>query len=182
MDKQSLETYLENEEVQWIGEPDPKFSITFLEYGGHYDAMSGPTSIFGLILGLTLVFSFLFYHQSNWLGLILTIIIGVTIMITPEYLKNQRKKNTKYALTKNKVIFQLWRFGKISMYTLDFDNIYNIIYERNKSGNVVYFIPKTNVDFYTYDFSAGERRHYSTFEMIADVDEVKKCIEQSKME
>ena len=127
--REALEVYLQNETIKWKGEPKPKFSITFLELGGHYDAMSGPTSIFGLVLGMTIVASMVFYNQSNWLAVILTILIGISILIIPEYLKNQRKKNTKYALTENKVFFQLWRWGKISIHSIDIKEIQKVFFQ-----------------------------------------------------
>ena len=175
--REALEVYLQNETIKWKGEPKPKFSITFLELGGHYDAMSGPTSIFGLVLGMTIVASMVFYNQSNWLAVILTILIGISILIIPEYLKNQRKKNTKYALTENKVFFQLWRWGKISIHSIDIKEIQKVFFQEENKLGFVYFIPKSKVDFCTYDFVAGEKRHYPTFEMIEDIDELKSLIE-----
>ena len=168
--RQIQEYLLEKEGIEWEGNPVPKFSITLLELGGHYDVMTGPTSIFGFILAGMLFACYTFYSAGNWIGIILTLIIGIAIILIPDFIKNERKKNTKYAFSKNRVFFQLWRWGKKSVHFIDLADVAQINHQEyeDKSG-VLHFLPKKPFDFYTYDFIAGNRRFYPTFEMIPDV-------------
>lgn len=176
---QVQEKLLEQEVIEWEGQPKPKFSITLLEMGGHYDAMTGPTSIFGFVLAGILFACYMFYKDGNWIGIFLSIVIGIFAILLPDIIKNERKKNTKYAFTKNRVFFQLWRWGKKSIHSIDLADVGQINYQEydDKSG-VIHFLPKKPFDFYTYDFIGGERRFYPTFEMIPDVLELQKRLEE----
>ena len=169
---------LEQEGIEWEGKPKPKFSITLFELGGHYDVMTGPTSIFGLLFAGTLIGCYKFCSDGNWLAFFLTLITGLTVILIPDIIKNERKKNTKYAFTKNRVFFQLWRWGKKSFHFIDLADVGQINYQefKDKSG-VIHFLPKKPFDFFTYDFVSGDRRFYPTFEMVPDVIELQQRLE-----
>ena len=174
-----MQTHLfEKEEIEWEGSPRPGFSITLLESGGYYDAISGPTSIFGLVLGITLIGCYFFYSSGNILGCLATLVIGVSVVLIPDIIKNKRKKNTRYAVTKNRVFFELWRWGKQSIHFIDLAEVENISYQEyaDKSG-IIHFMARKPFDFDTYDFGAGNRRIYPTFEMVPNVVELQKRLE-----
>ncbi len=125
-----IQKYLMDKEgIEWEGSPKPKFSITLLELGGHHDVMTGPTSIFGFLIVGIILGCYKFYSDGNWLGFLLTIIIGIGIILIPDIIKNERKKNTKYAFTKNRVFFQLWRWGKKSTHFIEFADVGQITYQ-----------------------------------------------------
>jgi len=174
-----VQKYLqENEEVEWEGQPKPKFSISLLEMGGHHDVLTGPTSILGFIVGGMLVAGYLFYLNNNWIALAATIIVGIIIIVFPDIIKNERKKNTQYVVTNNRVFFQLWRWGKKSMHVIDLADVGQITYEADKDqSGVVHFLPRKSFDFFTHDFVSGKQRFYPTFEMIPDVIELQKKLE-----
>lgn len=176
---QFQEYLLEKEGIEWEGKPNPKFSITLLEIGGHHDVMTGPTSILGFLLMGILFGCYKFYSTGNWVGFFLTLIIGITVILIPDIIKNERKKNTKYAFSRNRVFFQLWRWGKKSIHFIDLADIGKINYQEydDKSG-IIHFLPKKPFDFFTYDFVSGSRRFYPTFEMVPDVIELQKRLEE----
>lgn len=181
---QQIQEYLfEKEEIEWQGSPNPKFSITLLEQEGYYDVMTGPSSILGYILGGMAVGGYLFYTHDNWVGFVLTMLIGLAIIASPDILKNIRKKKTRYAFTKNRVFFKLWRWGKESVHIIDLADIVKITWQEyeDKSG-VIHFFPNKSLDFYTYDFVTSRRRDYPTFEMVPNVIELTNQIENFRKE
>lgn len=169
---------LDEEQIEWQGQPKPKFSITLLELGGHYDAASGPTSILGFVLVGMVAACYKFYSDGNWLGVLLSLVIGTAVVLIPDFIKNERKKNTKYAVTKDRVFFQLWRWGKKSFHSIDLADIGKMNYQEyeDKSG-VIHFSSRKVFDFFTYDFVAGSKRFYPTFEMVPEVEELYKRLE-----
>ncbi|MEZ5045215.1 MAG: hypothetical protein R2828_35300 [Saprospiraceae bacterium] len=173
----------EQEGIEWEGKPNPKFSLTLFELGGHYDVMTGATSILGFVFGGMLIFGYVFYRQGNWVAFALTMIIGLAIIVIPDILKHERKKHTQYAFTKNRVFFQLWWWGKKSIHFIDFADVGQITYEEygDKSG-VLHFLPKTPFNFFTHDFETGKKRFYPTFEMIPNVVELQKKLEIFRIE
>ena len=167
-----------DEVIIWQGEPKPKFSFTLLELGGHYDAMTGLTSIFGFVLAGIIFFGYRFYTTEKWLLLILTLIIGGLILIIPDVIKHKRKQNTKYVVTNRRVFFRLWNFGKVTIHSIELQHIAKITMElyKDKSG-ILHFLPEKPFGFYTKDFISGEKRHYPTFEMIENVQGVHEQLE-----
>lgn len=164
---------MEKESVIWKGKPKPKFSITILELGFYYDVASGAAGVFGILLFVIFLVTYLFYMAGNIIGVFLTILIGFILIILPDIIKYERKKHTKYAFSRNKVFFQLWRWGNISYHAIDLADVGKITYQeyKDKTG-VIHFLPKKPFDFYTYDFITGSRRFYPTFGMIPNAIEI----------
>jgi len=92
-----------NEKVIWRGRPIRKKGITLLELGGHYDAASGPSSLLGIILALMIGGGVKFYYDENWIAFVLMILLGIGLMILPEWVKNKRREKTEYLITKNRI-------------------------------------------------------------------------------
>ncbi len=169
--------FSKDESLKWQGQPYPKLSVTLLEFGGDSHMVTGPSSIFGFILGGLLFFGFLLYKAENWLGLFFLIVFGLLVLIIPDIIKNKRKQNTKYAVSNQRIYFQLWRFGKQTIHSIDFKDIKGVRTETHKKKlGVIYFLPLKPFDFYTYDFSSGLRRHYPTFEMVKEVEELESLL------
>lgn len=182
--KNHIERHLaKDEEILWIGIPKQNFSVTILEVDDDYDGLTSLKGLFGITLLGIGYFCVSFYNSDNWIGLFLTIILGLVIIAIPDIIKNIRKKNTKYAFSKTKVFFQLWRWGRISFQVIDLAQVGKITYEEfdNKSG-VIHFLPREPFDFYTYDFIAGGRRFYPTFELVSDVIELQKRLDTLRKE
>lgn len=169
---------MEKNEIEWEGSPKPKFSITFLEMGGYHDIPTGPTSILGFVFAGTFGGCYKFYNDGNWIGFFLILILGISIIVIPDIIKNKRKTNTKYAFTKDKIFFQLWHWGKKSTHFIDLADVGQINYEEyeDKSGTI-HFLSKKPFDFFTYDFVLGNRRFHPTFEMIPNVVELQQRLE-----
>ena len=182
-ESQVQQRLMEKEGIEWEGNPKPKFSITLLEMGGHHDVMTGPTSILGFLLVGTFLACYLLFSNGYRIVFFLTLIAGIMSILLPDIIKNQRKKNTKYAFTKNRVFFQLWRWGKKSIHFIDLADVAQINYEEydDKSG-VIHFLPKNPFDFHTHDFISGTKRFYPTFEMVPNVVELQKRLEALRRE
>lgn len=181
---QQIQDYLsEKEGIEWEGSPNPKFSITLLESEGYYDVRTGPTSTLGFILGGMAIGGYLFYTHENWMGFILTMLIGLGLIASPDIVKHIRKKKTRYAFTKNRVFFKLWRWGKERVHIIDLADIVKITWQEyeDKSGTAHFFTNKPP-GFYTYDFVTGRRRDYPTFEMVPDVIELTSRLESLRKE
>jgi len=96
---------MENERVKWKGKPKPKFSVTILELGFYYDVASGAAGIFGILLFVIFLVTYLFHMAGNMIGVFLTILVGFILIILPDIIKYERKIHTKYAFSENRVFF-----------------------------------------------------------------------------
>lgn len=180
---QHLVAWSDDKDLLWEGHPKPEFRITLLELGTYFDVLTGATSVFAFIVFGMLFGVYKFYTANNLLGIVMTLLVGLLIILSPDLLKNKRKRNTRYAFSNRKVYFQLWRWGKITFHSIDLSEVARISYQeyKDKSG-VIHFIPKRSFDFYTYDFLKGSRRFYPTFEMVPDVIELQKQLETLRKE
>ncbi len=161
---------LEDSSLEWKGNPKPKFSISFLELGGDVNVMSGPMSIFGVIVGFTFYFVYSFYTAGNIFGAFFSFILGSFLFVLPDIIKNRRKSYTKYAFSKDRLYFQLWRYGKFSTHIVRLEDANGFTYEEYVDGyGIIHITPKTSFDFFTHDFIAGKKRFYPTFEDIPEV-------------
>jgi len=177
--KKELQECLTEEAIIWEGNPSPNFSITWLESDGTFDAGLGFSNIFAIVLGAIVSLSAVSYNYGSWIGLILTSLIGIAILLAPEIANYKRKRNTKYAFTKNGVFFYLWHWKEKSTHFVDFLDIDRITYEEDADKNgVVYFLPKKAFDFHTRNLDSGSKRMYLTFEAIPNVVDLKKRLEE----
>ncbi len=177
------EQHFQMEGIEWEGKPMYKFSIALLESGGYFDVMAGPSGLIGFLLGGIAVAGFVFYNKGSWVGVALSIVVGTGIIIFPDIVKNIRRKNTRYAFTKNRLFFKLWWWGKESVHYIDLADIGKISYQEyeDKSGTI-HFMSNKAFDFYTYDFLTGRRRDYPSFEMVPNVIELRDKLEKFRLE
>jgi|GEM_PF-2772638 len=181
---QLIQEYLmEKEGIVWRGKPQSQFTVTLLEFDGYFDVMTGPSSVIGYVFGGMAIGGYYFYTKANWTGFVLTMLIGIAIILFPDVIKNIRKKNTRYAFTKNRIFFKLWRWGKRSIHFIDLADIEKISYQeyKDKSG-VVHFMSGKPFGFHTYDFLTGRKRDYPTFEMVPNVIELTERLEELRKE
>lgn len=169
----------DQEAIEWEGRPWSSSRIAEPGAGGHYQApKSASLNILTLAFAATLVGCYKFYNDENWIGLALTLAIGISLMVIPEVMMNESRKRTKYAFTKDRVFFQLWRWGKKSIHFIDLADLAQISYqEYEDKGGMIHFLSKEPLGFYTYDFIEGSRRFHPTFEMIPNVVEVQEKLE-----
>ncbi len=170
-----MQSYLLHQEgIEWQGQPAFQFRITFLEW----EELSVNVSFFLTILGIVSYLCFDF--GSIFWGVIVALPI-VLIVLAPEIYKYFRRKYTKYQCSKNRIHFQLWRWGKITHHYIDFAEIHQIVKEEFKNGKgTIFFIPKRSFSFRTYDFNGGMRRHHPTFEAQNNVKVVFEKLESFK--
>ena len=161
---------LKEEEILWKGKPRKYFSLTFLEMFGYYDSIS-------FITGFQIFFLIFTYYQvrDNYLNdniiiSITSLIIGVTIILLPDLIKNHIKQKTKYYLTNKRVIIDTRNLIKRKVFELMLFEIGNITYQefKNKTG-VIHFMPIGKVNFKTRDFFASKVREYPSFELVENV-------------
>lgn len=183
---QGFQQYLfDKEKILWEGEPNLKFNIVFWDKVKNDGTRSNPLHTKLIYLSAwTMIFliSKIFFNSGRGDN-ILAIVIGLAFIIVLDVLKYLRKKNTRYAVTCNRVFFQLWRWGKKSIHFVDFADIGKITYqEYNEKTGIIHFLPKKPIGFCTYDFETSERRFYPTFELVPNVIELHKQLEELWME
>lgn len=182
---QNFQKYLfEKEGMIWEGEPNPRFRTMvtdIITYENHNGSYLLPVILLTLWL-VMVIFDILLSSGFGSLKSIVIIIIGIALL-APGILKHIRKRQTKYAFTRNRVFFQLWRWGKKSIHYIDLADVAQIIYDvlPDKSGTI-HFLPIKPFDFRTYDFVTGEMRFYPTFEMVPNVIELYTKLEALRQE
>lgn len=178
-----LNSYIDNQDrIEWEDSPRWKFSIAILELGGGSFmvpfAMGSPSLIY-------IIFSIVFvYFCSGYLfTFYLSLLIVLLGFFSPDFYLELKRRNTKYAYTKSKLLFQTWSWGKRKVFILDLSEIKKVTcdYQSDHSG-VIYFMPKMELGFVTHDFDAGNRRHYPTFEDIPNALGVSRQLEQYRKE
>ena len=103
------------------------------------------------------------------------IVIAHLVTFIPIIWRIIRRKKTKYIISDKRVLFQLWKYGRTKYFSIDFDDMKNVVVVReNQKDGVIYIGVKNprGIIFDTYNFNGGERRHQPTLEMIENVEEV----------
>jgi hypothetical protein len=177
------ECLLKDEVIEWEGQPHHSLNLPWASKGQHYDTLSEGCNFPVVIFTIMLTLGYYFYVHENWVALIFNLITGHAIIFTPDVLQYLRMKNTRYAFSQKRVFFQLWRWGKKRIHTIDFNEIDKITYQeyQDKSG-VIHFMPKTQFDFYTYDFGGGGKRFYPSFELVPEVTALQKRLETLRVQ
>ena len=183
---ENFQEYLfEKEGIIWEGNPNLELSKQSVDeefYPRNGQIQISPITFFLIFVGQMLFIVISTITQSELAG-ISGVIAGFAILKIRPQIRRLRQKNTRYAFTRNRVFFQLWRWGKRSVHFVDFADVAQITYQEyyDKSGTI-HFLPKKSFNFYTYDFENGEKRFYPTFEKIPDVLELHKKLEAVWME
>jgi len=175
--EQVHEILLKDEQILWTGAPTAIKGNTYLEQGVHYDALSGGVSFPGILIALMVGGCVKAYYDEHWIAFILVLMIGIGLMILPEWVKRIRKKNTKYAITNQRLFFQLWWWWKYKLVSIPLDHIKKISIEEYKDqSGTLYFYTKDQPSFLTHDFKSGDARFCPTLEVISNALEVKQLI------
>ncbi len=160
---------LKEQTILWTDTPKPGFSITLLEGNGYNDALSG-ANIFGWIVGCFLSGAIMAFHFSNLYLTLLVVFLGILLLVLPDILKAERKRKTKYYLTEEEVIFELWQARKRLIKRVALNNIDKIYIDVHQNGRgSLYLVLKTEVDFTTLDFEKSAPMHHPTLIMVDNV-------------
>ena len=172
------------ESIVWEGAPNPDASISILEIESkesmyRYETGGDHPILFVVLFIVTGIF--LIYHGTFLSGFTL-LSVGLGSIVLPEVLKRKRKENTKYYITSKRIIFELWWYGRKSIHQIEFSNLRNLIISKgNKNKGTIYLVVRNSkaIDFTTYCFSKGERRHQPTLEMVNNVDKIAQLIREN---
>jgi len=169
------------ESIVWKGSPNPNRSNAILEGDDGSGIPGHRMNALGIVLSLFFlsIYGFLFLNFTTGFIFLFT---SLTSFFLPEILKKKRKENTKYHITSKRIIFELWWYGKKSIHQIELSNLRDmIISEGERNKGTIYFVVKNPqaIDFITYCFRKGERRHQPTFEMVDNVNEVAQLIREN---
>jgi len=153
------------EDILWQGKPKKKFSFYFLEQDFYHDVMTGPSSKFIILLVFFGVLFYAFYEAGNYLGMLLTAFFFVFVFSLPDIILRYYRNNTKYAATKDVVLFQTLSWFQSKTIAIPFMDIAKISFQEFKDGTgVITFLLRNDHDIITRNFTTGDRRIYPTFE------------------
>lgn len=171
-----------NETILWTGAPSRSLSI--FDIGLDFSFILAYVKR-GVFIGW-FILGFLIYYNYFGLTTVSTIVwsmIGVLAILAPESFMMKRKKSTRYILTSEQLIFQLWWFGKKSTHSIPLSNIANVVISEksyNNTGVILIMVKNANqLNFNTYDFGSNERRHQPTLEMIEDIHTVAHLLQEA---
>ena len=171
-----------NETIIWQGRPSRSLSI--FDIGLDFSFILAFVKR-GVFVGW-FILAFLIYYNALGLNPISTIVwsmIGILVILAPEFFMMKRKNSTQYILTSEQLIFQLWWFGKKRTHSIPLSNIANVVISEksyNNTGVILIMVKNANqITFNTHDFASNERRHQPTLEMIEDIHTVTDIFQQT---
>lgn len=163
------------EKIIWEGSPQK--SVDF-------NLSRGDAVIHAWIFRVMLIFgtsSFIFgiIHLIFDIPLSYFAIICAISPILPHVYQIIQRKKTKYMISNQRIIFNLWNQGITRIHSIYFSEINGVIVEREtNTDGVIYLALKHpyRIGFDTHNLSTGERRHQPTLEMVENVKEVGRYI------
>lgn len=164
-----------NEKIIWEGNPQRAIDFSLSRNDARVNALLnriGGLFLFGVLLYF---FSKIFQSLTTYFFILIFLIVG----IIPNVFRWIKKKKTKYLISDQRILFQLWDWKGTKFYDIPFSEITNFIitYDTDTDGVIRLAVKKPyKIPFETYDLNSGERRHQPTLEMIEDVEEVGKYI------
>jgi len=170
------------EKIIWEGRPHVRFmaSHPFKDVKFEFEDLFGAAIIsFGFLFILIPIVIYLIYLGGipRYLTLFL---IGFFLLIRGSAII--KRKKTKYTITSQRIIFQLWKMGEgETLHIIPFSKIKNIaITEESDNNGVIYLGLKdpSSILFETEHIIDGDKRHQPTLEFIDDVKEVGQYIQQ----
>ena len=170
------------EKIIWEGRPH----VRFISSHPFKDAKFEFEDIFGVVL-ISCGFLFLlvpiliyFIYLGGVLKYTTLFLIGAFVFIRGSAII--KRKKTKYTITSQRIIFQLWKIEKgEALHEIPFSKITNIaVTEESKNNGVIYLGVKNPelIPFETEHIIDGNKRHQPTLEFIDDVKEVSQYIQQ----
>lgn len=159
------------EKVIWEGHPQR--SVDFSISRGDALISSWLTRLLlTFLLGYTFYLMFLFTFGIPFLPFVFLFII---IAFAPEVYRIVQRKKTKYIISNQRVIFNLWTQGVTKIHSIPFSEINGVVVNREtEKDGVIHLAVKVphRIKFDTYNLSTGDKRHQPTLEMIENVEEV----------
>ncbi len=203
--RDSFSDYLvKGETIVWKGQPSLKSASSFEsdpDDSNNYDRYAIASSFF---IGFILLYATRDTPYAGWL--FFTILLFIMVII-PTWMI-QKKKNYTYVITQNQILFQFkksWR-NKKTLHSIPFSEIKNIIvvmaydiekikadyrnaYEAipevyNRTGlekiGTIFIVPTNpkSINFETTDLLHNEKRHLPTLELLDNVNDVAKIIQE----
>ena len=175
------------ERVIWEGLPSNKINWKIHFFGNTVGEIIKNIVLFILMIFLIGFFLTLLIFIFLDISIETRFIIGIILFISllSVYYRGHQKRRTKYIISNERILFQLWkkekvlfenwRLGHREYFSIPFSEINNIaIVEEDPNKGVIFLAVKNpnEIPFDTFDFSNGERRHQPTLELIEEVKEV----------
>lgn len=175
----------EEETVLWKGIPLMSSSAFDKYHPKNLDGKAKKYTLVILAICFGLMFSWTFVQNiQHVFYTIFTALFIAFIIFIPDLHLLLRRKNTRYVLTSERIIFYLWYWGRKSTHYIPLEEVRSVSLSRSieipKAGNI-YFVTKAmfTPDFYTYDFFNDEKRRRPTLENIKDVEHVNTLLEKA---
>lgn len=175
------------ERVIWEGQPSNKINWKIHSFGNTLEiVINNVISWFFVILfgGILLSILFLIFWGSSGKTKFM-LASGVLIALLSIYYRGYQKRRTKYIISNERILFQLWKqekvlfgnwiLGRREFHSIPFSEINNmtIVEDAPNKGAIFLAVKNPNdIPFDTFNFSSGERRHQPTLELIEEVKEV----------
>lgn len=166
-----------NEKIFWEGNPQVDMSVRLLESRPYHDVMIGASSNFIIYLMVLFVLARVIYGEDGLVAALPFILVGIGLIFVFELLRNKSNKRIRYAVTSNYLLirFDYLVFKKIAAIPLSkVISISPISYQDNTTS--LLFPNHNEKRIKTIDFVTGKRRDHTSFERIADGEEVLKLI------
>ncbi|MCP4442583.1 MAG: hypothetical protein GY810_27055 [Aureispira sp.] len=159
-----------SKDIIWSATPQPGFSITMLENRAQFETITWGAGMFPFVVVAVAANAILFFMNGMIWTMILVILIGIAIIVRPEFKKAERKKHTAYNVTEQGVFFKLWRDGQEVIKLVPYSIIEKVHLEVFKTGkgNISLFIKGEEPGFTTYDFGACKALFHPTLIMVDD--------------
>lgn len=175
-----------DEKIIWEGNPifQPNYNFISVKYT---DLNDDKLKVFILLFGSGIL-AFFYWIGVIWLfvnalqpAVVFFLIAAILVFISPRLLIRIKRKHTRYIITDQQIIFQLWVFPKIQYHNIPFSEIKDfIISDDDQKHGLIFLIMKDQqkIRFETFDLINGEKRHQPTLEMLEDVNEVAQYIKK----
>lgn len=159
-----------DEKVLWSDQPRPPSFPTLLQLWGFQEALTGPLFPLAIVQVYLIVRVLSASARENWLHMAGLLVLLILVVIMPEILKTILRRTITYAITNQRVIFDL---GGKRRYSLSHADIHQVRYEAYRNGNgILHFFPRHQAGFTTRDLFAFKKRLNPTFENIEQVETV----------
>lgn len=177
--KQNIEVHLApGEELLWHGKPDSNITFDLFNTQSLLRFFKRPFNLFFIAVIVLVILADQKFLSTNKMVDYIPIF---AIAIGYSFYNKLRIKNTWYAVSNKRVFFKLWALGKSKLVYLYLHDISDIRYEEyeNRSG-IIHFMMSKEINFKTYDFEGGTKRHHPSFENMTQVVKLSEKLKQIK--
>lgn len=166
-----------NEQILWEGSPQMDMSIRFLEGDAYHDVMTGASSNFILYIFFLFVVARMVYGETGLVSALPFLFFGGGLILIFELLRNRSNKKIRYAVTNHFLLLKYDYFVFKKIAAIPLTKVISIAPIKYEDGTTTMLFPNHNEKrIKTIDFVTGKRRDHTSFEHIADGEEVLKLI------